>query len=119
MANLFIVKFVTELGFAVLKRKASSWVGSYILGGPIGFVLSYFAEKYLGLLVQEGILQIDLGLYAAKVGMERDEYKKFAEKAYEKASKKVYSEDEKQKIREEYLAALRNFGSVGNGLRHN
>lgn len=117
MANLFIVKFVTELGFAVMRRKASSWLGAYILGGPVGFVLSFFAEKYLGLLIEEGILQIDLGLYAAKVGMEKEDYREFAEKAYKKASKKVYSEDEKQKIREEYLAALRKFGAVGNGLR--
>ena len=103
------------MGF--LKKSAAKWVGSFIFGGPIGFVISYFAEKFLGMLVETGILVIDFGIMSAKVAMERDEYADFAGKAYEKALKKVYSESEKEEIRQEYLAALRKFGTVGNGLR--
>lgn len=100
-----------------MRKKAPSFLSKFVFSGPIGFILSFFAEKYITFLVKNGVMAIDFGVYAAEVGMEHKEYKAFAEKAYKKAKAKVYTEDEKQKIREDYLAALRKFGTIGDGLR--
>jgi hypothetical protein len=115
--NLFVVKLAVRLGFEFLKKSAPSWVGSFLLGGPLGMVLTVFAEWFLGMLINEGVLAVDFGLISANVAIELDEYKAFAKEAYEKSTKKVYSEEEKHKIRDEYLDALRKFASIGNGLR--
>lgn len=82
--------------------------------GPIGWIVSII----LGSLLDKGILLIDLTISSIKVALQEDEFKELAKKAYDHASARVYTEKEKAAIREEYLAALRSFGSVGDGLRN-
>lgn len=113
MKDSFIVNLAVQLAFKLFKKHAAKWVGSYILVGPIGFVLSYFAERFLGYVIDQGILAVDLGVMSAKVAMEQKEYEDIAKKAYLKASKKVWDEEEKSKIRKEYLDALDKFAHVG------
>lgn len=113
MKDLFVVELAVKLGFELLKKQLPSWIGKTILGGPIGFILTHFAQKFLGMLVEQGILLVDFGIISAKVAMENEEYAKFAKEAYDRAKKRVYSEEEKQSIREEYLKALSKFGTIG------
>ncbi len=79
------------------------------LSGPIGWIASWI----LGSLLDKGIMQIDLSLTSLRIALEMDEYKELAKKAYDHATARVYTEAEKEKIREEYLAAIRRFGSIG------
>lgn len=86
----------------------------------MGWILTYFAEKFLGFMVDQGILLIDLGIIGAQVAMQKEEYEEFAKEAYARASRKVYNEREKQKIRKQYLDALSKFGTMdGHGMQHN
>ena len=111
--NLFIVELVTRLGFEFIKKKSPTWVAKFIFSGPIGYLLSQIVNKYMEMLIQEGILLIDLGLMARRVGLDEEKYKKFIEKTYLKLKKGNLSEDEKEKIRQDYRDTLSDFAIIG------
>lgn len=112
MKNTFIVELAVKLGFELLKSKAPALFSKFFFSGPIGFILQYFAKRYLGFLVSEGLLVIDFGLISARVAIEKQQFTEFAERAYKKAKAKRYTEAEKDAIRKEYLKALRDFGVI-------
>lgn len=64
--------------------------------------------------MESGIYHVDLTLDAYKEGKKVQEFKDMASRAYEKATAKVYSEEEKDEIRKEYLKIISNIGNVGN-----
>lgn len=113
MKDLFIVKLGVKLGIEALKKSAPSWVSRFVLSGPLGFVIMFFGEKFLGLLVERAIIQIDIGINGIKEAMSLEEYRAFAKEAYERTTAKVYTEEEKQVIRKQYLDALSRFGAFG------
>ena len=112
LKDLFVVKFAIESGFGLLKKKLPGFLAKYVLGGPLGYLLSTAGEMFLGFLVSQGIIVIDFGLIGASEAIKLSDYREFAKAAYEKASRKVLSESEKINIRNEYLRALREFGAV-------
>lgn len=115
--KLFVVHFAIEMGLkALAKHFAGSWIAG-LIGGPLGFVIGYFAEKYLNFMVTQGILAIDLTAQSWKVAFEASEYREAALKAYQKATARVYTEEEKVAIRQQYLKILRDFAAVGDGMR--
>ncbi len=115
MASLFLVHFAVGLG---LKALAAAYPAvGWLFTGILGNVWEYFGSRFLGFLVQRGILVIDLGASAIKIGLEEKDYKAAIEKAYKNAIARVYTEEEKVAIRKQYLDALRPFASVGDGLR--
>lgn len=71
----------------------------------------------LGLFLDYGILKADLTINAMIEGEKIPEFKKLARQAYEKATAKVYSVEEKNEIRKEYLALLDLVVPFGNGVR--
>lgn len=99
--------FMVRLGVTLLLNKFNI-VG--FIAGPVGYIL----RSVIGLLMEYGIFQIDLALDAYKEGQKLAEFKDAATQAYEKATKKLYTEAEKDAIRKEYLAIISKFGSVGN-----
>lgn len=71
----------------------------------------------LGALVDEGILKLDLTIDSIKRGMSIPEFKKAAIDAHKKATARIYSREEKDAIKKQYIDALNKFGAFGNGLR--
>lgn len=71
-----------------------------------------FLAGTIGLLMEVGVFKIDLWIDSIKEGMLLEEFKAEATKLYEQVTKKVHSEAEKQKIREEYLRLIGKFSAI-------
>lgn len=69
-------------------------------------------------MVDKGILVIDITIDAVQVGLEESEFKDLAAQAYNHAVARVYTDEEKNQIRQEYLDTLRKFGTFGDGVRN-
>ncbi|KHD88840.1 MAG: hypothetical protein OM95_06910 [Bdellovibrio sp. ArHS] len=114
-------KFLSFLG-KILDNKGkdlfSVRLGSSLILMKLGIVgvgataLMPFVAGFLGLVYELGVFQIDLSLDSLKEGLKLDEFKSEAKKAYDHATKKVYTEDEKEKIRQDYLAIISRFGAM-------
>lgn len=79
--------------------------------GPIGLILIFFLSRVLGSMLDFGILQADIALDKLGQALRSDQWRKAALQAYQRASSKVYTEDEKNAIRKEYLDALTKYVS--------
>ena len=66
----------------------------------------------VGLLMEAGVFKIDLWIDSIKEGMLLDDFKEEATKLYEKVAKKVHSEAEKERIRQEYLDLIARISAV-------
>lgn len=111
LARLFSNKyqglFLTRLGVSLFLAK-------YGIVGRLGDFLGFFLRSFVGILVESGVYHLDLTLDSYREGKKLEEFKEAASKAYEKATKKVYDENEKEKIRQEYLKIIAAIGNVGN-----
>lgn len=72
-----------------------------VIGGAIRAVL--------GVLIDEGIYQIDVTLDSIKAAMSIDEFKTKAKIEYDKAHRKDLTDAEKAQIRKDYLDTLDKF----------
>lgn len=99
--------FIVRLGVTLL-------LGKFGLKGSIFKILDFLLRSVMGLLVETGVFQIDLALDAYREGKKLDEFKRDAAIAFEKATAKKYTEEEKNEIRNQYLKIIRNIGNVGN-----
>ena len=97
--------FTIRLGVSLtLKRFGISGpLAEYFVGG--------FFRGLLGVLVEDGVFLIDISLDAYREGEKLKDFKAEAIKAYAKARKKVYTNEEKNKIRAEYRAIIAKFNS--------
>ncbi len=102
MKNSFVVRFGVSL-----------WLASLGISGWLATPLSFIATWLLGSFLDQGILAIDLTIDSIRIALEKDEYRELAKAAYDHASARVYTEEEKVAIRQQYQDALRRFGSVG------
>lgn len=100
-----------------MKLGVSLWLTSVGLTGPLGAIVGFFASILLGSLLDKGILVMDLTISSLKVALSKEEFKDAAKKAYDHATARVYTEEEKVAIRKQYQDIIDRFGSVGNGLR--
>lgn len=71
--------------------------------------LSFFIRGIVGVLIEEGIFLIDISIDSLKEGRSLKNFEVLATQAYLKASAKVYTEDEKEKIRQQYLKIISDF----------
>ena len=110
MGNDHRDSFLVRLGTNLLLAK-------FGIVGPAADFLGLFVRGFLGLLIETGIFQLDLLLDAYREGQKIPEFEKAATAAYHKATAKLYSEDQKRAIREEYLDILSEIVPVGNGPR--
>lgn len=108
MGNSYRDTFMVRLGTNLL-------FAQFGIVGPAANLLGIFARGFLGLLMETGIFQIDLLLDAYREGQKIPEFEKEAKAAYEKATARVYSEEEKSEIRKQYLEILSKIVPVGNG----
>jgi hypothetical protein len=88
-------------------------LGKFNLAGPLADFVGIFVRGFLGLLLETGIFQLDLLLDAYREGKKIPEFEKAATEAYEKATARVYSEEEKIEIRKQYLEILSKIVPVG------
>lgn len=91
-------------------------IASLGLGGPIGAFAAFLAEKFLTVLLDRGLIILDISMDGWSEARKDPKWRDAAEKAYKKASSRVYTEEEKNAIRKEYMAALSNYATFGNGL---
>lgn len=93
-------------------------LGATLALGKLGVVgvaakaLLPFVSGIVGLLMETGVFAIDLTLDAYKEGQKLIEFQKAAKEAYAHASSKVHTPEEKQRIREQYLAIISKFASL-------
>lgn len=99
--------FITRLGVNLILAK-------FKINGPLAKILDLFLRYAVGFLIEEGVFIIDLAVDSYKEGMKLEEFEEEAKKAYEKATKRAYSEDEKNEIRKEYLKIISSIGNIGN-----
>lgn len=101
-----------------LKLGVGLWINSLGLGW-LGNIIAPFIEWALGSMIDFGIFKIDITINAIQEGMKKSEFKDLAQKAHDSAIKKVYTEQEKDAIRRQYLDILSKFVAFGNGVQHN
>lgn len=104
--NSYKDTFLVRLGTSLLLTK-------FGIAGPVADFIGIFARGLIGLLVETGIYKIDLAIVALREGMKLKEFEREAEKAYLKATAKLYNEAQKNEIRKEYLELIASFGNVG------
>ena len=115
MTNSGFLFFLARVFSNKNKDLFSVRLGVSLLVGRFG-ISSFFSsplEKILcgiiGVLMEEGIFLIDISIDSLKEGRELKNFEVLATKAYLKASEKVYDENEKEKIRQEYLNIISDF----------
>lgn len=106
-SQLFIVELAVELAFKRLATKAA-----FLFAGPIGWILSHFAKRFLGHMISTGILYLDLAQMSRQVDIEEKEYKDAITKAYINTKDKVVSDEDKAKLRKLVIDATRKFVRV-------
>lgn len=107
LSNKYRNSFSVRLGAQLILAK-------YGVIGPWAKFIGYGLRLGIGFLMEVGVYQIDLLLDSYREGMKYEAFMKEAKAAYEKATAKIYTEAEKQKIRQEYLAIISRIGVVGN-----
>lgn len=83
----------------------SLWLAKYGLPNWLSFLFT----GIIGLLIEDGIYLIDISIDALKEGRSLKNFEFLSTQAYLKASAKVYTEDEKENIRQEYLKIISDF----------
>lgn len=92
------------------------WLAAIGLTGPFGAFLGFFAAMFLGDLLDKALIKLDIGIDKWKEAMKDPKWRDAAKKAYDKASARVYTEEEKDAIRKEYLDALGEYATFGHGM---
>lgn len=109
MANSFISDFTARL-----------LVASIGVTGPFGALLAFVLSVFIKRGMDEGLVLIDIQIDKVKEKIKETDWINAATAAYKKAStKKKLTEEEKDAIRKEYLAALERYATYGNGMRDN
>lgn len=108
--NLFMVKFAVKSGLKLLIKLAPKM--AFMFSGPIGWVIGFFAEKFIYFLVDYGILVLDIARMERRVELEEKDYKKAIYDAYIGSKKKVLTEEQKKELRAAVIDATRKFVRV-------
>lgn len=108
LKDSFIIQFVVRL-----------WLKSAGVTGPFGAFVSFFVTRILGDLLKREIIIIDIKIDKWKEALKDPEWKEAAKIAYDSAMAKVYTQEEKLKIRKQYEKALSDYATFGNGMPDN
>lgn len=104
--------YVVQLGVGL-------WLASFGITGPWADFLSWPLSWLIGSFLDKGIYVIDLTINAVKTGMQMEKFKELAQKAHDKAVARVYTEEEKNEIRKQYLDSIRDFARFGSVPNNN
>lgn len=108
--NLFFVKFAVKSGLSLLVKLFPKF--AFAFTGPLGWIIGFFAEKFIYLLVDYGILALDLSLMEKNINLEESDYKKAIYEAYIGSKKKILTEDQKRELRNAVIETTRKFVRV-------
>lgn len=84
-----------------------------LVSGPIYSILNFIMTSAIGFLKEEASFRIDLALDSWKEGTKLKDFETEAREMYDKVYAKLYSEEEKNAIRKQYLELIARFGAVG------
>ena len=98
MKDSFIVKFAIEL-----------WLKTKGIGGPLNAFLTFVLSRILGEMLDQGIIKLDLTLDSLSQALKDKRWRKDAKVLWDEATQGGLSEEDKQVIREKYLAVLGDF----------
>jgi hypothetical protein len=108
--NIFTNKyrdlFTVRLGVTVLLGQLG------IVGGLARFLVPILSG-FVGLLMDKGVFVIDISLDSLREGKKLKNFERDAEREFKRATARLYNEEEKQKIRLQYLSIIANIGAVG------
>lgn len=108
MKNSFLVQY-----------SLSSLLVSLGIGGPFGALITFVGGWLLGALLDHGLVKIDIMLDNLHEALKDPKWREAALKYSVEASARVYTEEEKQVIREKYEQALATYATYGNGVPDN
>lgn len=100
-----------------LRLAVELWLAAIGVTGFPAKILSAVATFVVGSMMDKVIKSIDIKTDTLKQAMKDPVWRERATALYAKASAKVYSEEEKDAIRKEYLKALGDYASVHDRLR--
>ena len=104
LGNKYKDTFVARLG-------ATLTLGKLGVVGNVAKLLTPFVAGFIGILIESGVFRIDLTLDALDEGRKLAEFETHAKKAYDHAISKVHTEEEKRKIRQDYLDIISKFNA--------
>lgn len=87
------------------------------VSGPFGALISFIARRFLGSLLDKGIIVLDISLDKIDQAKKDPKWRDAAHKAYANAIRPNLTPEEKDAIRKEYLDALDKYATFGNGMR--
>lgn len=105
MRNSFVIRFLVSKWLPLL-GVTGFWAG------PLGWVAAWI----LGDLADRGLVKLDLRIDQLKEALKDEKWKKEAGEYYAKAGARLYTEEEKNAIRKEYLDLLADYAGFGDGL---
>lgn len=105
MKNSFVVQFLV-----------SKWLLAIGATGFFGGILGIVAAWILGDFADRGIVKIDLNIDQIKEALRDEKWKKQAVEYFHEAGARLYSEEEKNAVRQHYLDALADYVGFGDGL---
>ena len=108
MRDSFVVQYAVHL-----------WVAAAGITGFWAPIVTWIAAYFLGDFVDRGIVMLDLKIDKLKEALKDPQWHSAALKAYNKSISRVYTEEEKNAIREEYRKALSDYAGFGNGVSVN
>ena len=100
-----------------LKLVIGIWIAKLGLSAIPAALLTFVAGLVLGSMLDKGIIKVDVFLDTIREAMKDPKWREAATKLYGKASARVYSEEEKNEIRKDYLRALGEYASLADRLR--
>jgi len=89
------------------------------VSGPVGALIAIVAKYFLGSMLDRGLIVIDIQIDKLKEALKDPQWREAASKAYAQAQARVYTEEEKNVIRKQYLDAIRKYATYGNGVSDN
>lgn len=107
MKNSFVVNYAVHL-----------WLAAMGVSGFWGGFVAFFATRLLGSMLDKGLILVDIQLDKLQQALKDSEWRDAAQKAYNLASARVYTEEEKNAIREQYKKALASYATYGNGVQN-
>lgn len=100
-----------------LQLAVELWLAAIGITGFPARIISAIATTILGSMMDKVIDAIDIKTDTLKQAMKEPIWRDRATALYNKASSKVYTEEEKDAIRKEYLKALGDYASLSDRLR--
>lgn len=112
---VFLVKVLTTKNrdLLIVRLGAALTLNKWGLAAPLSYPVSFLLRSVMGAAIEAGVFLVDIGLDAYREGEKLEEFKVEARKAYEKATSKIYTEEEKQAIRNEYKKLIEKIAPVG------